>query len=392
FDSRDLLDHFMQSLQAVIDRHDILRTAVQWEGLAEPLQVVWRSAPLAVEEVVLDAAAGDIGEQLRERVEARAYRLDVRLAPMIRALVAHDEQSGRWVLLCLYHHLVVDHTTMDIVQREVGAQMAGQPLPPTYPFRNFVAQARLGVSREEHQAFFTGMLGDVDEATAPFGLIDVHGDGVGIEETSQMLEAGLARRLRERARALNVSTASLCHLAWARVLAKISGRSDVVFGTVMFGRMQGGEGADRALGMFINTLPLRIRIDGTGVGDGVRDVHALMAQLLRHEHASLTLAQRCSAVAAPMPLFGTLLNYRHLSAPDDGPVSGEVAHEAAGMEVLGAQERTNYPLTLSVDDLGDGFGLTAQVQSPIDAGQVCRYMHTALASLVQALEQAPSTP
>ena len=56
-------------------------------------------------------------------------------------------------------------------------------------------------------------------------------------------------------------------------------------------------------GMFINTLPVRIRISEEGVEESVRQTHALLAKLLRHEHAPLALAQRCSAVAAPAPLF-----------------------------------------------------------------------------------------
>ena len=88
-----------------------------------------------------------------------------------------------------------------------------------------------------------------------------------------------------------------------------------MFGTVLFGRMQAGEGADRAMGLFINTLPLRLDLEETGVEASVRQTHARLADLLRHEHASLALAQRCSGVGAPAPLFSALLNYRHNSPP-----------------------------------------------------------------------------
>ena len=90
FDSRERLDGYVRALQAVIDRHDILRTAVVWEGLPEPVQVVWRKAQLQVEEVELDAAAGDAAEQLYERFDPRRYRIDVRQAPLLRLYIAHD--------------------------------------------------------------------------------------------------------------------------------------------------------------------------------------------------------------------------------------------------------------------------------------------------------------
>ena len=393
FDTRTRLDAYLNAMQAVTDRHDILRTAVIWEGLAEPVQVVLRKAVLHVEEVELDPAGDDAGKQLYARFNPRQFRIDVRQAPLLRAYIAHDRKNGRWMMMQLLHHLIGDHSTLEVMQEEIQAHLLGKidQLPAPLPFRNLVAQARLGISQDEHEAFFRKMLGDVDEPTAPFGLLDAQGDGTGIEEAHIELDQSLARRLRANARRLRVSAASLCHLAWAQVLAKVSGRQDVVFGTVLFGRMQGGQGADRVMGLFINTLPVRIHVGEEGAEASVRHIHTLLADLMRHEHASLALAQRCSAVAAPAPLFSALLNYRHAPGTSQTP-SAETRQAWEGMEWLYSEERTNYPLTLSVNDLGVGFGLSAQVQASIKPLRVCEFMRTALEALVEALESAPAIP
>ncbi len=388
---RERLEAFALALQGVIDRHDILRTSVVWEGLDEPVQVVWRKAQLAVEELVLSAEAGNIAEQLRERFDTLHYRLDMQQAPLMRIAYAHDPANQRWVAMLLFHHMALDHTALEVVQHEMQAHLLGQAeqLGEAVPFRNYVAQARLGVSRAEHEGFFSDMLSDVDEPTLPFGLLDVRGDGSDIEEAGLSLPADLSRRLRAQARQLGVSAASLHHLAWAQVLGQVSDKQDVVFGTVLMGRMQGGDGADRALGMFINTLPLRVGVGTQGVRDGVKATHARLTGLLGHEHASLALAQRCSAVAAPLPLFSALFNYRHSAA---GVASSEALAAWDGIQLLSNEERTNYPLTLSVDDLGEDFRLSALAVPQIGAQRICVYMGIALERLVDALEQAPQTP
>jgi amino acid adenylation domain-containing protein len=393
FDTRERLDNYRKALQAVVDRRDTLRTAVLWEELRTPVQVVWRQAPLQVEEVKLDPAAGDVSEQLYARLDPRRFRIDVRQAPLLRLYLAYDPAQNRWLMMQLHHHLVVDHSTSEVMQAEIQAHLLGQQekLAAPLPFRNLVAQARLGISQEEHQGFFRRMLGDVDEPTAPFGLLDVRGDGSNHEEACLALDIDLARRLRRHGRRLGTSAASLCHLAWARVVSSISGRDDVVFGTVLLGRMQGGEGADRVMGLFINTLPVRISVAEKGVEDAVRQTHGLLADLMRHEHASLALAQRCSAVPAPAPLFSSLLNYRH--SPGDAQVlSAEAMQAWQGIQELRSEERTNYPLTLSVDDLGEGFSLVAETLPSVGAMRICELMRTALESLADALETAPTKP
>ncbi|HEV3050200.1 MAG TPA: amino acid adenylation domain-containing protein, partial [Longimicrobium sp.] len=352
--------------------------------------MVWRDAPLSVEEAEVDPAGGDVARQLYERIDPRHQRVDLGRAPLLRAYVGREPVAGRWGLLLLLHHLVSDHTTADVLREEMEAHLDGRAdqLPAPLPFRNYVAQARLGVSRAEHEAFFRELLGDVDEPTAPFGLREVRGDGLGLEQGTLWVDEEVGVRLREHARRLGVSPAAVCHVAWAQVLAMTSGREDVVFGTVLFGRMEGGEGADRVLGPFINTLPVRIRVGREGAEATVRRTQALLASLVRHEHASLALAQQTSGVPAPEPLFSALFNYRHAAG---GGGEGKSATRGPG-QVMHVMERSNYPLNLSVNDLGERFTLSVQAEAEVGAERVCAFMHAALAGLVQALEEAPEQP
>ena len=209
FRERSRLEGFLAALQQVIDRHDILRTGLAWEGLDQPVQVVRRRAQLPVEHIELDAAAGDIARQLEVRHDPRHCRLDVRRAPLLSCHIAHDGKNGRWVLSILSHHLAVDHTTMELLVEEAQAIETGhlERLSQPAPFRNYVAQARLGVSPQEHTAFFKQMLADIDAPTAPFGLLDVQGDGSGIAEARQALPPELSQAIRRQAHRLGVSAA-----------------------------------------------------------------------------------------------------------------------------------------------------------------------------------------
>jgi non-ribosomal peptide synthetase component F len=231
----------------------------------------------------------------------------------------------------------------------------------------------------------------VDEPTAPFGLLDVRGDGSGIVEADEVVERALGERLRKQARRLGVSVASLFHVAYAQVLARTTGREDVVFGTVLFGRMQGGEGADRVVGPFINTLPIRLQVGRAGVEASVRQAHASLTELLRHEHASLALAQRCSAVEAPAPLFTALLNYRHSAAAAPSAEGGAARDGEASAAALGGADELS--VTLSVDDLGrGGFSLTPRCRRPWARSGCARSCTPRWKGLPGQLEDTPQRP
>ncbi|MDH0571819.1 amino acid adenylation domain-containing protein [Pseudomonas fulva] len=372
FASQARFDAFAQALRGVIARHDILRTSVHWEGLAQPLQVVWRHAELAVLTLADPATDRDW--------------IDLTQAPLIRLLREPAQADGTLHATLQFHHIALDHSALDVVRQELIAFLTGNgaQLGAAVPFRDYVAQAVLGVSEAEHEAFFRDMLGDIDEPTLAYGLAQVQGGDSVHEEHQLDLPLALCQGLRSHARTLGVSVASLFHLAWGRVLGGLTGRDQVVFGTVLMGRLLGAQGTDRALGIFINTLPLRVDLAAANLEGAIHVTHKRLTALMRHEHAPLALAQRCSGVAAPAPLFNSLLNYRHSAV---GPAEPRRA-ALAGIDIIDSVEATNYPLTLSIDDLGEGLRLTLLADAQVPAQRVCAYLRQTLESLLHAPQAA----
>jgi amino acid adenylation domain-containing protein len=387
-ESREMVDRLVEALRKVISRHDILRTAILWDKLPRPVQVVLREVEWAVEELTLDQHQDPL-EDLGQKMRPERQRLDLRTAPMMRLIVTPAGVAPRWHALLQLHHMIGDHESLEIVLAEVAAYIEGWEgvLPDPIPYRIHVAQALAHANTQESEAFFSRKLGEIEETTAPFGLIDVHGDGSRIRDCREGLEERLSKRLRSQARQLGVSAATLFHAAWSLVVGHTSAREDVVFGTVLLGRLQGSAGAQRVLGMFINTLPLRLRLKDVTAKELVEQVQRELVELLGHEQASLAVAQRCSAIPGSAPLFTALLNYRHSAATEEVGLGG-----VAGIDLVAIQDRTNYPVTLSVDDMGDGFVLDVQTDCSLDAHRVAVYVSTALESLVEALEKAPRTP
>ncbi|HQC99337.1 MAG TPA: amino acid adenylation domain-containing protein, partial [Aquabacterium sp.] len=90
FEDPASVERFVQTVQAVIDRHDILRTAVLWQGLAQPVQVVLRHAPLQLQTLDIDPANGDVAQQMQQRLDPLHHRIAVDQAPLLHLHVAED--------------------------------------------------------------------------------------------------------------------------------------------------------------------------------------------------------------------------------------------------------------------------------------------------------------
>ncbi|MFF5257218.1 amino acid adenylation domain-containing protein, partial [Streptomyces leeuwenhoekii] len=390
-DDETVCARFTEALQALIDRHDVLRSAVLTKDLPEPVQVVHRTARLVVERTRLDRDR-DAEEQARALL-ARPRRMKVDEAPLLKLLIAEAPDSERRYLLLSAHHLIEDASTLRLVLEELAVHLAGRTelLAPAPPYRDFVGQTLHQTATDDAETYFRAALGDVTESTTPFGLTNVRGDGHAYPHLRRALPAGLTGELRAQAQRLGVSPACLFHAAWACVAAAASGSDDVVFGTVLSGRLQGVPAVERMLGNFINTLPLRVRLAGKTVQELVREVDGGLRGLIAREQSPLSLAQRCSGLEGDTPLFSSVINFRHFE-PRHGQDAPSL--EEAGIHWLAETDAINYPLTVSLDDFGGELSLDLRVDDAVACEAVADYVETALTGIVTALaaDEGASTP
>ena len=391
FESRAQVGALIDGLQTVINRHDVLRTAIIWEQLPQPVQVVYRQAALPIEELVLDLDRDPI-EQLEEIMRSGCQGLNLQRAPLMRLQIATDGGARCYALL-RRHHIVFDHQSWNVAFAEAMACVRGREreLPTPQPYRNYVAWALAQARTQEAEAFLRSKLGAVEETTAPLDLLDVRGDGSQVIEAREVLELSLAHRVRTQARSLGMSAARLFHAMWALVVARTSGRDDVVYGTLLSGTQRKNVQAQCMLGLFVNTLPLKLTLRDVTAKELVEQTHRELEELLNYQPVSLTLAQRCSGNTGTAPLFTAVLNYRHSAEHSVVDPKAECA-TAAGLRVVAQHYRTNYPIMLVVDDMGEGFTLTAQSDRRMDPKRIIGYTRAAMQSLIEALERAPQTP
>jgi len=387
FQSREVLDEFIAAIQHVIDRHDALRTAMRWEGLPQPVQVVHRRAAMPVEAMTLDSDQDPV-DQLQAQMTPKGKMLDLSNAPLMHLRIAPDPKSNRWYALLQLHHVVCDNMSLDIVLQEVNAVLEGRAtcLPGPVAYRSHVAKMLLRHQTLDHEAYFRSKLGDIEEPTAAFGLTEALGDAADTESAEETIDESLARRVQTQARALGVTPATLFHSAWSLVLSHVSGRNDVVFGSVLLGRSHGGADALRTLGLCINTLPLRLKLAGTTPKGLVEQTQREIMYLMTHEDAPLAIAQRCSSIPSGTTLFSTLLNYRHKTLD----LKSQFV-PSTGLSVLVARSWTNYPILISVDERREGFSLSVQTDRRVDPQRVIGYMSEALKALTDALEAGSDT-
>jgi amino acid adenylation domain-containing protein len=387
------VDAFGRAFQRVVDRHAALRTAFVWENVPRPLQVVFRAAQVPVER--LDWSDADEAAW-RARLDAlaadrRAAGFALGTPPLVRLTLVR--LSGeRHLLLFAFHHLLMDGWSAPLVFDEwwqaYEAVLRGQTpqLPPAPRFRDYIgwlqaqdASAAEGFWRETLRGF-------TDVTPLP---LDRGGADVAEEHAAESLRiAGAAgARLLALARALAVTPNTVVQGAWALLLARYAGRGDVVFGATVSGRPAGLPGVERMVGLFINTLPVRVRVDGARtVRAWLSDLQQQQADARQHEHARLLDVQGWSEAPREHPLFGSLVVFENYPLGQGG---GDEDDGGLRMTQLPAPEGSTYPLTLVVAPGADGVELRLSYDVRRFAASAARRMLDAMDAILRSFGDAP---
>ncbi|MGH3380059.1 MAG: amino acid adenylation domain-containing protein [Actinoallomurus sp.] len=342
-------ERFLDAWQRVVDRHSILRSAFVWEDVSTPVQVVQRTAELPRE--ALDWRDHDPAEQdaRLERLAADDWNqgFDLARPPLLRVRVIRTADECR-LILWSFHHLLLDGWSIQLIKNELfaiyrAAVEGREPgLPPAIPYVRYAKwldEQPSSQAREFWRGYLRG-IGEPTELTA-----SRPGAEIGVAELEITCDAELSGAVRRFAREQRITVNTVIQGVWSALLSRYSGQDDVVFGATTSGRSAALTGIESMVGLFINTLPVRARVEAQAtVATWLRELQDQQIDLRQWEHCHLVDVRECSDIPRGKPLFQSILvfeNYPDLRGSDCLP---------AGVDYrpVNCVERTGYPLTVVV--------------------------------------------
>nr|WP_264000812.1 non-ribosomal peptide synthetase [Mycobacterium intermedium] len=328
-------DRLRAAAQAVVRRHPhlVARFSAQFD---EPVQIITADpvAPWRYEE--LDALDGeDRIQRLCADERAAVCNLDGGQAFRVM-LIRTAAHSYRFVLT--NHHIVLDGWSMAILLREIFAGYHRHRLPAAAPYRRFVSWVAARDLDAATAAWLDALAGfDTPTLVGPSDRL-----GLGPRAVVHVrVPAATTRALTELARKRQTTVSTVLQAAWALLLMGLTGRQDVAFGVPVSGRPAELAGADSMVGLFINTIPVRVTVTAsTSTAGLLEQLHSLHQRTVEHQHLALRDMHR---ITGQHRLFDTLCVYENYPV-DPGALLGDDGLVVTGVTT---REHTHYPLVLA---------------------------------------------
>lgn len=358
-------DHFREAWAHTVEQHAVLRTFFVWERKERPLQVVRQRVELPFRSTDWRGRESSEQERLwrewRDRDCERGF--DLSLAPLLRlALFRVGEEEYRF--LWTVHHMLIDgwagrlvldnvHERYEALCREpesaesIGSiGLAARSAPEFAHYVQWLQERDLS----QAELFWRDELSDFDAATprprdpsVPAEAQTQSAVAAACVYQHHSFSSAATAAIADACRRYRVTLNTLVLAAWSFFLGRHSGETDVVFGVSVVDRPAEIEGIDGVVGLLLNTVALRIRIDGDrNLGEWLRALQSQLGRVREHEHAPLNEIQRWSDLPAGKPLFESVVAFEHFASATPRPTGSiTVADEMQ-------RDRSSYPLALLV--------------------------------------------
>lgn len=347
------LPSFQKAWQKIVSRHPVLRSSFYWEEIDKPLQMVNRQIDL--EWKIYDWKHWDSSEQQKQLEtflkQDRLTQLPLDEAPLMRFTVIQLENET-YQFIWSHHHILFDGWSMQIILREVfdlyEADHQGQSftLKPCHSYRNYIHWLQQQ-DQNQAQTFWRNQLQGFTAAT-PLIIDQLPGNKtpkIGYQEIQFKLSLEMTEKLQILTQKHRLTLNNIIQGAWGLLLARYSGENDIIFGATVSGRPSHLPDVDQMVGLFINTLPVRLKIaDSEPLIPWLKDLQAQQFTQEPYSYYSLAEIQKNSDIPPGTPLFESLLVFENY------PVDSSEKDTKKALEITDfcCFERTNYPLTLVV--------------------------------------------
>ncbi|CAM4470368.1 Beta-ketoacyl-acyl-carrier-protein synthase I [Mycobacterium basiliense] len=349
---------------AMLNRYPNLRARFVSHGLPNPVQVVPSDFDLPWRHVTATQEMVTVLED-----EERRGGFNLEQGPAIRFLLI-ELPDAHWRLLITIHHIVIDGWSVPILVRELFTLylLGGNvdSLGPARPYRDYIGWLARRDPAPGEQLWREHLAGPI----APTLLVRALSGSTGACPSDQPKHSALSldkdatTRLVDVARSCGVTVNTLAQVGWALVLSSLTGRDDVVFGVTVSGRPADLSGVESMVGLFINTVPLRVRLNPKAtVAEQCSIVQRDSARLREHCYFS---SARLRQLAGVGDLFDTMISFENF------PIIGLGSEEPGSQELnlrpaVGLAPRTHFPITIMANLTDGRLTLTLDASAAVTA-------------------------
>ncbi|WP_353929454.1 amino acid adenylation domain-containing protein [Okeanomitos corallinicola TIOX110] len=386
---------FQTAWEQVVARHSVLRSSFYWEEIEKPLQMVSKQVDLPWEKIDWRHLKSEEQKQQLEEflVCDRQKGFALNQAPLMRfAIIQLTQQTYQFIWS--HHHILFDGWSMQIILKEVlalyEAKQKGEDLrlAPVRPYREYIEWLQQQDIKKA-QEFWQQTLQDFETPT----LIGNREQGTGnrIKEIYQekrfQLSTKVTEKLQSAARQHHLTLNNLVQGAWSLLISRYSGEKDVVFGATVSGRPPVLEQIDSMVGLLINTIPNRVKIDNqTELLTWFKEIQNQALEQEQYSYFSLAEIQQMSDILPGMPLFESILVFENY------PVDSQKQENQKTLEIsnLSCFERTNYPLTIVINPgskLGGRIVYNSSIFDEQTINRMIGHFQTLLTKISENLQQ-----